>query len=97
MDTGPIIILANDQKCCYYQSSIQYIARIITTILHHNRDTTDQAAAITVIATKLTYEEYGHEVERSFEFRLINLDSKGEVQVRGQPECCWFILNWDWL
>jgi hypothetical protein len=40
MDTGPIIILANDQKCCYYQSSIQYIARIITTILHHNRDTT---------------------------------------------------------
>ncbi len=41
MNTGPIIILANDQKCCYYQSSIQYIARIITTILHHNRDTTD--------------------------------------------------------
>ena len=41
MDTGPIIILANDQKCCYYQSSIQYIARIITTILHHNRDTTE--------------------------------------------------------
>jgi len=43
MDTGPIIILANDQKCCYYQSSIQYIARIITTILHHNRDTTSFA------------------------------------------------------
>jgi len=57
----------------------------------------DQAAAITVIATKLTYEEYGHEVERSFEFRLINLDSKGEAQVRGQPECSWLILNWDWL
>jgi len=44
MDTGPIIILANDQKCCYYQSSIQYIARIITTILHHNRDTTDRTS-----------------------------------------------------
>jgi hypothetical protein len=41
MDTGPIIILANDQKCCYYQSSIQYIARIITTILHHNRHTAE--------------------------------------------------------
>jgi len=40
MDTWPIIILANDQKCCYYQSSIQYIASIITTILHPNRDTT---------------------------------------------------------
>jgi len=46
MDTGPIIILANDQKCCYYQSSIQYIARIITTILHHNRDTTLSALSL---------------------------------------------------
>lgn len=57
----------------------------------------DLAAAITVITTRLSYEEYGHEVERSFEFRLINLDSKGEAQVRGQPDCSWFILNWNWL
>ena len=57
----------------------------------------DQAAAITVITTKLIYEEYSHEIERQFEFRLINLDSKRNAQVRGQPECSWFILNWDWL
>lgn len=57
----------------------------------------DQAAAITVITTKLTYEESGHEVKRSFEFRLKNLDLKGNCQVRGQPECSWFILNWSWL
>lgn len=57
----------------------------------------DQAAAITVVTTRLIYEEYGNEVERSFEFRLINLDSKGEAQVRGQPDCSWFILNWNWL
>jgi len=57
----------------------------------------DQAAAITVIITKLSYEEYGHEVERSFEFRLINIDSKGKAQVRGQPDSSWFILNWSWL
>jgi hypothetical protein len=57
----------------------------------------DQAAAIAVITTKLSYEEYGHEVERPFEFRLINLDSKGKVHVRGQPDSNWFILNWSWL
>jgi len=57
----------------------------------------DQAAAITVITTKLSYEENGHEVERSFEFRLINIDSKGKAQVRGQPDSSWFILNWSWL
>jgi hypothetical protein len=57
----------------------------------------DQAAAITVITTKLSYEEYGHEVERSFEFRLINLDSKGNAQVRGKPDSSWFILNWSWM
>ena len=50
MDTGPIIILANDQKCCYYQSSIQYIARIITTILHHNRDTTQKRLLSTILS-----------------------------------------------
>jgi hypothetical protein len=55
----------------------------------------DQAAAITVITTKLSYEEYGHEVDRSFEFRLINLDSKGKAQVRGQPDSSWLILNWN--
>lgn len=57
----------------------------------------DQAAAITVITTKLSYEEYGHEVERSFEFRLKNIDSEGNAQVRGQPDSSWFILNWSWL
>jgi len=57
----------------------------------------DQAAAITVITTKLSYEEYGHEVGRSFEFRLINLDSQGNAQVRGQPDSSWFVLNWNWL
>ena len=60
-------------------------------------DIRDQAAAITVITTKLSYEEYGREVERSFEFRLINIDSKGNTQVRGQPDSSWFILNWSWL
>jgi hypothetical protein len=60
-------------------------------------DVRDQAAAITVITTKLSYEEYGREVERSFEFRLINLDSRWEAQVRGQPDSSWFILNWNWL
>lgn len=57
----------------------------------------DQAAAITVITTRLSYEEYGREVERSFEFRLINIDSEGNAQVRGQPDSSWFILNWSWL
>ena len=54
MDTGPIIILANDQKCCYYQSSIQYIARIITTILHHNRDTTGNSVFAAILFHAVT-------------------------------------------
>ena len=57
----------------------------------------DQAAAITVITTKLIYEDCGQEMEKSFEFRLINLDSRWKASVRGQPDSSWFILNWDWL
>jgi hypothetical protein len=57
----------------------------------------DQAAAVTVITTKLIYEESGCEIKGSFEFRLQNFDSNWEVQVRGYSNSSWFILNWDWL
>jgi hypothetical protein len=45
-------------------------------------DVKDQAAAVTVITAKLVYEDCGQEIKKSFEFRLINLDSDLEVQVR---------------
>jgi hypothetical protein len=45
-------------------------------------DVKDQAAAMTVITAKLVYEDSGQEIKKSFEFRLINLDSDLEVQVR---------------
>lgn len=57
----------------------------------------DQAAAVTVVTTKLVYEECGQEIKRSFDFRLINLDTNWQVQVRSYPDSRWFILNWDWL
>lgn len=57
----------------------------------------DQAASVTVISTYLIYEDWGQEQKKSFSFRLINLDSEWEVQIRGYPGSKWFILNWDWL
>jgi hypothetical protein len=74
--------------------SIRPFIRVISLLMSlcygflENNPTRDQAAAITVITTKLSYEEYGHEIDRSFEFR-INLDSKGKAQVRGQPDSSW--------
>lgn len=57
----------------------------------------DQAASVTVITTHLTYDEFSHEIKKSFAFRLIYLDSNWEPKIRGDPGGRWFILNWNWL
>jgi hypothetical protein len=57
----------------------------------------DQAASVTVITTQLTYEDLGQEIKKSFAFRLINLDTNWEPQIRGDPGSRWFILNWNCL
>jgi hypothetical protein len=75
--------------------SLEYSTRILKTF--EFEEVRDQAAAVTVITAKLVYEDCSQEIRKSFEFRLINLDSNFEVQARGDPESKWFIQNWDWL
>ncbi|MFZ2471606.1 MAG: hypothetical protein WAW52_06645 [Methanothrix sp.] len=75
--------------------SLAYSTRFLKTF--EFKEVKDQAAAVTVVTAKLVYEDCGQEMKKSFEFRLINLDSDWEVQVRGYPDSRWFILNWDWL
>jgi len=54
----------------------------------------DLAAAVTVIETRLSYEEGGREVEEVVAFRMMCEDSTGKAAVRGKPGSSWSILNW---
>jgi hypothetical protein len=54
----------------------------------------DFAAAVTEIGTLLVYEEGGQRVERSFTFRLMNVDSNGDGAVRGKPGTGWVVISW---
>ncbi|MEQ8542305.1 MAG: hypothetical protein RIB93_33235 [Coleofasciculus sp. D1-CHI-01] len=54
----------------------------------------DHAAALSIISTNLVFEEYGAEVLKSFDFRLINEDSQGNPEVSGTPGSDWKIINW---
>lgn len=55
----------------------------------------DSAAAISIISTELVFEEYGEEVKKSLEFRLIYENSKGEAEMRDNPNSEWKIINWE--
>lgn len=55
----------------------------------------DTAPAITVIKAELNYEEYGREIEKSMDFRMINKDSTGKSSIHGMPGSNWFIIDWD--
>lgn len=54
----------------------------------------ENAAALSIISTNLVFEEYGEEVLRAFDFRLINEDSQGNPEVSGTPGSDWKIINW---
>lgn len=54
----------------------------------------DSAAAMSIISTKLVFEEYGEDVTKSFEFRLINENSEGDTQIGDTPNSEWKIINW---
>jgi len=54
----------------------------------------DKAAALSIISTNLVFEEYGEEVLKAFDFRLINEDSQGNPEVSGTPGSDWKIINW---
>jgi len=51
----------------------------------------DSAAALTMIKTKLVYEENGNDVERTIDFRLVNVDRDKRAAIRGKPESSWVI------
>lgn len=54
----------------------------------------NHAPAITIIKTKLSYEESGSMVESEIDFRLLFEDSKGGVAIPGKPDCKWSVVNW---
>src|SRR5216683_3218912 len=51
----------------------------------------DSAAALTTIKTKLVYEENGNDVERTIDFRLVNVDQDRHAAIRGKPDSTWLI------
>ncbi|NQE35727.1 hypothetical protein E5S67_03462 [Microcoleus sp. IPMA8] len=55
----------------------------------------DSAPGLSTISTELVFEEYGKEVKKFFDFRLINENSKGEPEMRGTPNSAWKIINWE--
>lgn len=54
----------------------------------------DAAAAVTKIESHLVYDEAGQRAERSFTFRLMNVDSSGMAAARGKPGTDWVIMTW---
>jgi len=54
----------------------------------------DSGAALSIISTNLVFEEYGEEVSKSLDFRLINEDFEGNPEVWGTPNSEWKIINW---
>lgn len=54
----------------------------------------NEAPAITIIKTKLSYEEAGSMVELEIDFRLLFENAKGDVAIPGNPNCVWSIVNW---
>ncbi|MHC5722910.1 MAG: hypothetical protein ACYT04_33460 [Nostoc sp.] len=54
----------------------------------------DSAAAFSIIQTQLKFEEYGEEVIKAFNFRLINENSEGVPEVRGTSNSEWKIISW---
>ena len=51
----------------------------------------DQAPAVTTIKTKLLYEENGHDVEHTVDFRLVNVGQDKRAAIRGKPNSSWII------
>lgn len=58
------------------------------------KEVSDEAAAITEIKTDLLYEEDGKEVNKAVGFRLVYIESDGNPEIRGKPNCQWAIVNW---
>jgi len=55
----------------------------------------DLAPAITMIQTKLIYEENARRAEEVVKFRMINADAEGKAAISGTPGSSWVIQNWD--
>jgi len=54
----------------------------------------DEAAAITVINTKIQFEVDGQPTETQFVFRLVNSDENGQPATRGKPGSEWGLVFW---
>lgn len=54
----------------------------------------DKAAAFSIIPTKLVFEEYGEEVTKTFDFRLINENPEGDPEIWETPGSEWKIISW---
>lgn len=54
----------------------------------------DDAAAITVIDTKIQLEVDGQPTETKFAFRLVNSDEDGQLATRGKPGSEWGLVFW---
>lgn len=54
----------------------------------------DSTAAFSIIQTRLMFEEYGEEVTKMFDFRLINENVEGLPEVRGTSNSEWKIISW---
>lgn len=56
-------------------------------------DVSDEAAAVTIIKTKLVYEQDKYEIERVVDFRLISKGPADSVAIRGKPNSSWVIYT----
>ena len=55
----------------------------------------DEAPAISNIQTELVLQEQDKKVKKLANFRMINVGSDGNPDVRGKPNSEWFITKWD--
>lgn len=56
-------------------------------------EVSDEAAAVTIIKTKLVYEECECDIERVVDFRLVNEGSNRSVAIRGKEDSHWIIYT----
>lgn len=70
----------------------EYYDKMLTS--YNMTSISDIAAAITVIDTHLTYVNGAESISKEISFRLICIDSTGEIQTRGETDAKWNIISW---
>jgi len=54
----------------------------------------DVAAAVSVIKAKIIFKRQNETIEKEHDFRMINTDSKGNVEIANTPLSEWGIITW---